>query len=87
MSTLPPHLAGPANGLNAGLNELLGVKLVQDTFTVGARWDFVRNAALKVQFEHTRIGAGSTGGLGNLQPGFRPGGSLNVISATIDFVF
>ncbi|MBK7473893.1 MAG: hypothetical protein IPI73_27815 [Betaproteobacteria bacterium] len=87
LSNLPPYLAGPASGLNAGLNELLRVKLVQDTLTVGARWDFVRNAALKVQFEHTRIGAGSTGGLGNLQPGFRPGGSLNVISATIDFVF
>ena len=87
LSNLPPYLAGPAIGLNAGLNELLRVKIVQDTLTVGARWDFVRNAALKVQFDHTRIGAGSTGGLRNLQPGFRPGGSLNVISATIDFVF
>ncbi|MBP8295310.1 MAG: hypothetical protein KAX84_04320 [Burkholderiales bacterium] len=87
LSNLPPYLAGPASGLNAGLNELLRVKLVQDTLTVGARWDFVRNAALKVQYDHTRIGEGSTGALGKLQPGFQPGGSLNLISATLDFVF
>lgn len=84
---LPPFLAGPATGLNGALNSVLSTKPVQNTVSAGTRWDFMKNAALKVQFDHTRIGAGSSGQLINLQPVYQPGGSLNVFSATIDFVF
>jgi len=87
LSTLPPPLIGPAAGLNAALNSLLSVKPVQNTLSIGGRWDFMRNAALKLQYDHTRIGAGSSGVLSKLQPGFQTGGKVNVISATIDFVF
>jgi predicted porin len=87
LSTLPPPLVGPAIGLNAALNSLLSKKTVQNTLSVGGRWDFMRNADLKLQFDHTRIGAGSPGVLSNTQPGFQPGGKVNVFSATIDFVF
>lgn len=87
VSALPPFLAGPATGLNGALNSVLSTKPVQNTISVGTRWDFMKNTALKVQFDHTRIGAGSSGQLINLQPGYEPGGSLNVFSATIDFVF
>ena len=31
--------------------------------------------------------AGSPGTLINIQPGFQPGGTFNVLSATLDFVF
>jgi hypothetical protein len=55
--------------------------------SIGARWDVLRNAALKLQYDHTRIGAGSSGVLANLQPGFQPGGTVNVISVSVDFVF
>ncbi|MDP2093816.1 MAG: hypothetical protein Q8K50_07985 [Hydrogenophaga sp.] len=87
VSALPPFLAGPAVGLNAGLNALLGSAPIQKTLSVGMRWDFARNTALKLQFDHIRIGAGSQGTLINIQPGFQPGGKVNVFSATLDFVF
>jgi hypothetical protein len=54
---------------------------------VGARWDLMRNAAFKLQYDRTRIGAGSNGALTNLQPGFQTGGKLDVFSATVDFIF
>ncbi len=83
-----PGLAAPgAAGLNSALNSLLSSKPSQRTISVGGRWDFKKNAALKLQYDHTRIDAGSAGILTNTQPGFQLGGEVNVISATIDFVF
>jgi hypothetical protein len=87
LSALPPFLAGPAAALNGGLNVSLGTVPVQKTISIGGRWDFAKNAALKLQFDQTRIGAGSPGTLIDIQPGFQPGGKVNVFSATIDFVF
>ena len=58
----------------------------QRSMSVGARWDFMKNIALKVQYDHTRIGAGSSGTLTNIQPGFVSGGTLNLFSIAIDFV-
>ena len=87
LATLPPPLVGQAAGLNAALNSLLSTKLVQNTLSIGVRWDFMTNTALKLQYDHTRIGPGSSGVLINLQPGFQPGGKVDVISATVDFVF
>jgi hypothetical protein len=87
LSALPPSLAGPAASLNAVLNSLLSTKPVQNTLSIGGRWDFMTNAALKLQYDHTDIGTGSSGVLSNLQLGFQPGGKVNVFSATIDFVF
>jgi hypothetical protein len=84
VSALPP---GPAAGLNAGLNALLGSIPVQKTLSIGSRWDFAKNAALKLQFDHIRLGAGMPGTLTEVQPGFQPGGKVNVFSATLDFVF
>ena len=87
VSALPPFLAGPARTLNATLGAVLGTKIVDTTLSVGARWDFATNAALKLQYDHTRNGTGSPGPLINTQPGFQPGGKVNVLSATMDFVF
>jgi hypothetical protein len=87
LSSLPPSQVGTAAGLNAALNALLGRKVIQSTISAGGRWELTRNAAVKLQFDHTRIGDGSPGILTNLQPGFEPGGEVDVISATIDFVF
>jgi hypothetical protein len=86
-AAFPPELAGTIAGLNAGLNTLLRSIPVQKTFSIGGRWDFRKNAALKLQYEHIRLGAGSNGTLTNVQPGFQPGGTLNVFSAAVDFVF
>lgn len=87
VSSLPPFLAGAATGLNAGLNAILAATPVQRTISVGGRWDFRKNVDLKLQVDHTRIGAGSPGTLINTQPGFEPGGQVNVLSAVLDFVF
>lgn len=87
-NTSDPGLTNPfAAGLNAGLNATLGSAPVQKTISVGGRWDFTKNADLKLQFDHTRLGAGSPGTLINIQPGFQRGGKFNVFSATVDFVF
>ena len=84
---LPPFLIGPATGLNGALNSILRAKNVSDTISVGVRWDFFKSLDLKLQYDHTRIGAGSTGALANVQPGFQTGSTFNLISATVDFVF
>lgn len=57
------------------------------SFTLGNRWDFRSNFDFKVEFTHTKNGAGSSGGLQNLQPGFEPGKSYDLFSAAVDFVF
>jgi hypothetical protein len=87
LTGLPPAQAGFATGLNAALNAILQAIPAQSTISLGARWDFAKNVDLKVQFDHTRIGADSDGILINIQPGFAPGGTVNLFSATVDFVF
>ncbi len=87
-NTSDPGLnVAPAASLNAGLNALLGSIPVQKTISVGTRWDFMKNTDLKLQFDHIRLGAGMPGTLTELQPGFQLGGTVNVFSTTLDFVF
>ncbi|MBK7903390.1 MAG: porin [Proteobacteria bacterium] len=87
VSAYPPPLDGIAAGLNAALNMVLARGSVQDTVAAGVRWDLRKNFALKVQYDYSDIGAKSAGILGNLQPGFETGGSYQLISASLDFVF
>ena len=56
-------------------------------YPLGARWDVRESVALKLEASHVESDTGSNGGLTNLQPGFRPGGSYNLVSASVDFVF
>ena len=72
--------------LNGGLNTLLGSVAHQKTISMGMRWDLMRNVDLKLQCDHTRLGAGSAGTLINQQPDFQQGGTVNLFSATMDFV-
>lgn len=82
--------AGPMQGfaarLNAGLNSFLK-PTTGTTVTVGCRWDIMKNTDLKLQYEHVSLDAGSSGLLINPQPGYKPGGSFNLISAAVDWVF
>jgi hypothetical protein len=87
VSAYPPALAGVATALNAGLNDILSGNPSQDTFSIGARWDFAQNLDLKLQVDHSRLGPGSAGSLGNIQPGFEPGGSYTLVSIAVDIVF
>lgn len=59
----------------------------QRSVSVGTRWDFAKNADLKVQFDRISHAAGSKGFLINNQPGFVPGGHVNVFGMAVDFVF
>ena len=84
---LPPSVAPLAAQANAVLNRKLAALPDQSTISLGARWDFMRSAAIKVQWDHIRLGSGSYGTFGNVQPDFPLGGRVNVYSAVVDFVF
>ena len=80
-------LAFTAAYLNAKLNSILKNAPVQKTASIGVRWDFAKNVALKLQYDRTRIGEGSHGTLDNMQPDYVPGGKFSVFSMTLDCVF
>jgi hypothetical protein len=84
---LPPQLAAVAAQLNAALNAQLAVVPRQSTASLGVRWDVLRNAAVKAQWDYVRVGDNSAGTFTNFQPGFRPGGRVNILSLAVDFVF
>jgi hypothetical protein len=86
VTTLAPGQAAIAADLNAELNVILRTAPAQRTISIGGRWDFPHSVALKLQYDHTRLGAGSNGTLRNLQPDFQPGGTVDVFSVVIDFV-
>jgi len=86
LASVPTSEAGTVAALNAGLNFALGTLPVQNTVSVGSRWDFAKNVALKMQLDHSEFGPGSPGTLINLQPGFKFGGAVNLYSVSIDFV-
>ena len=85
---MPSPLAAQVNTLNQGLNALLfQASAAQKSITAGIRWDFRPGAALKLQYQYIDMDNKSAGRLGNIQPGFSPGGTVNVFSTSIDFVF
>jgi hypothetical protein len=86
LTTLPFFLTSVAAELNVGLNALLQPNTAT-TVSVGSRWDFARSIALKLQYDHISLTANSTGPLTNVQAGFHPGGKVDVLTATVDFVF
>jgi hypothetical protein len=87
LAGLPPPIAAAAAMLNQQLNDQLNLVPRQSTISIGARWDFAKNAALKVQYDRVSLDAGSRGTFGNIQPGFEPGGRVGIFSAAVDFVF
>jgi hypothetical protein len=87
LAGLPPPVAAGAAAINAAVNQTLNLLPRQRTASIGARWDFAKNAALKVQYDRVDLDAGSTGTFGNFQPGFQPGGRVGIFSAVVDFVF
>lgn len=85
---LPPPLAVGATNLNAGITAVIDALAVsQESFSLGVRWDVMKNIDLKAQYDRVRLGSSSSGRLGNVQPNFQPGGEVNVLSLAVDFVF
>jgi len=87
VAALPPAVQPTAATINAFLNQQINLIPRQSTVSVGARWDFAQNAALKVQYDRVDLAAGSRGTFGHVQPGFEPGGRVGIFSAAVDFVF
>jgi hypothetical protein len=87
MTSLPPAAAAGAAYVNGALNGLLSTIAVQHTVSTGARWDFAKDYALKLQYDRVLPQGGTSGTLISVQPGFVSGRPLHVISATLDFVF
>ncbi|NGZ83656.1 porin [Duganella aceris] len=87
LAALPPQLAVPAAQLNAGLNQLLATISHQRSITAGVRWDLHPNYALKLQYDRITPQRGSNGTFINVQPEFRSGRPVTVLSAALDFVF
>lgn len=85
---LPGPLVGPAVGLTAGVN---GVRRSfassQSLVSVGMRWDAMKNVALKAQYDHLKMGEGSKGRLVNPSPAYQPGGSVDLVTLGVDFLF
>jgi hypothetical protein len=87
-STSTPGLSQPGTEqLDAMLNSFLGYQPQQTSLSLGMRWDFAHNMSLKAQFDHMNHEAGSSGYLVNSQPGYEPGGSVNLFSLALDFVY
>ena len=86
LSSIPPPLIGLASGLNGVLSTLIR-PVDQKTISIGTRWDFAENAAFKVQYNHINLGSNSSGTLSNVQPDFKLGDSVNLLSMTVDFIF
>jgi hypothetical protein len=87
LAFLPPAAVPTAALLNATLNAALGAIAAQSTVSVGVRWDFMKNAALKLQYDRVKLDSGSRGTFGNLLPSFPLGGTVQLFSAAVDFVF
>ena len=87
LSTLPPELVPPASALNAALDDVLTSIVEQRTVSLGLRWDFRRDVALKLQVDRIEAGRESYGQFVNRQPGFEAGADATLITLNCDFVF
>jgi hypothetical protein len=87
LAALPPRQAAIGAQLNGGLNQLLAAIPRQYTVSAGMRWELHPSYALTLQYDRVTPQQGSTGTFVNLQPGFRSGQPVAVLSAALDFVF
>lgn len=87
LETLPPESRAAAAALNAQLAFVVADVPEQETFSLGTRWDFATSLCLKLQYDHTNLAAGNRGTLANFQPGFVPGGKVNLLGLSVSFVW
>jgi hypothetical protein len=83
-----PPLAAAAAGLNAGVNAtLIAFATTQSTVTLGLRWDFKRNMALKGQYDWLHLGDNSPNGRLLNNTGAVPDRHIDLFSVALDWVF
>lgn len=83
------QLGSPAYGQlqSATLATLNALLISQTTASLGMRWDFNSRAALKLQWDHVRVRDNGWALWDRSLSASPQGGHLNLLSATIDFVF
>jgi hypothetical protein len=59
----------------------------QSSYSVGLRWDFMKNFDLKLQADQIKNDTNSQGTLAAPTTAFKKGQSYSLVSATLDFVF
>ena len=62
-----------------------GPRMDSETFTLGTRWDFRRNMALKTQVDLVRGGKSVSMLVDDTDPGWN--GKTTMVSVSLDFVF
>lgn len=87
LARMPAAQAASGAALNAGLNQLLAAIPRQHTVGAGLRWDLRPNQALKLQYDRITPHGDSSGTFINVQPGFRAGQPVTILSVALDFVF
>jgi hypothetical protein len=86
-NTIQPLTAGLAQ-LKAVVDGVLaGQRLNQKTLSVGTRWDFYRNFALKAQLDHIKPSGNGIFTAVKAGSGFGTGTKVNVLSLSVDTVF
>ena len=86
VNSIPTGVSPQLNALKATVDGTIQAQSNrQKTTALGLRWDAYRNVAVKGQYE--RITPDGPGLFTNPQPGFGAGGSVNVYSVSVDFVF
>jgi len=84
-------IVGPTSAarLQAGLQAYADASLHdQNTISVGVRWDFYKNLALKAQFDHVNVKSPSPSGfLRNTSSSYPATGGGNVLAVALDFIF
>lgn len=66
---------------------LAGGQQAQSSTSAGVRWDFMKNLAVKAQFDLVKNATDSPGALINEQAAFKRGESYNLVTLALDFVF
>lgn len=87
LTGLPPGLVQLGSTVNTLVTGFETGSRSQQSISAGLRWDFASNVDAKIQWDYVELDKGSEGDFTNIQPGFRLGSNITVLSATIDFVF
>lgn len=85
---LPAGLAAGGARLTAGINALNNVvSPSRKMAAAGVRWDFAKNVAAKLQYDHLSLDDGSQGRLVDPSPAYQPGGTVKLVTLGVDFLF
>jgi hypothetical protein len=85
---LPAPYGAAMTALNQGfVGALGGFWGPQQSWSLGVRCDLIKSADLKLQIDHIRERASSSGSLIDMLPGYVVGGTVNIVGVGVDFVF